>query len=298
MKKFYNCGIDTICLIVDTRHSNEEIDRLKTKHPVLKTVNDLSLTKDGVYKKIIFQPSNYIDRTRLLNNGSIFLNCITESLDILEGEVISVNRIDISVDSKKVLDDYKQLARLVVLCAATKKNIRKAFTVKNLFDLKEKTVKLNSDRFVITFYCREDQTHHEAVSRLEIRYQKLSQAKLEVEAENRIKNTIDLFTNLEDTFGKVEKLIIPILIKRYHDEIQSGLLATFSGFMDKYGEFIYTKEIFDEVYRKSGKIGAENKWLEKFRKTRPNALSFNSKNSIKEFSTEIKKNLKEYMKTI
>ncbi|WP_319200086.1 hypothetical protein [uncultured Ilyobacter sp.] len=293
----YNKGIDTICLVVDTKYSEAEITKLRATYPVLATVNKVTITNDGRYKKIVFQPSNYIDRTKLLDNGDLFYQCIKESLAILDGTVISLDRIDIAMDSKEKLNNYKQLARLTILCAASRKNIRKAFTVKNLFDLKEKTVKLSSDRFVMTFYCREDKPLHEAEFRIEIRYQKLSQSDWENEAKEMVGKTIELFTNLEDHVKEVEDVLIPVLIDLYQEEIQEGILLNFSGFMDKYSDFFYTKRIFSEVYKLSELKGNENNWLKKFRKNRPTALSFDSKHSVKQLSSEVRKNLKTYLKT-
>jgi hypothetical protein len=293
----YNKGIDTICLVVDTKYSEAEITKLRATYPVLATVNKVTITNDGRYKKIVFQPSNYIDRTKLLDSGDLFLQCIKESLAILEGTVISLDRIDIALDSKEKLNNYKQQARLTVLCAASRKNIRKAFTVKNLFDLKEKTVKLNSDRFAMTFYCREDKPIHEAEFRIEIRYQKLSQKEWEPETEERVRKIIELFTNLESHVKEVEDILIPVLDDLYREETQGKFLPNFSGFMDKYSEFFYTKRIFSEVYKLSGLKGSENKWLEKFRNNRSNALKFGSSRSLKELSAEVRKNLKIYLKT-
>ena len=296
-KILYNKGADTLCLVVDTKYSEVEISNLKVIHPVLAAVNKVSLTNDGRYTKIIFQPSNYLDKTRLLNNAGLFIQCIKECLAILDGTVILLDRIDIALDSKKKLNYNKQLARLAVLCVASRKNIRKAFTVKNLFDLKEKTVKLSSDRFVMTFYCREDKQLHEAEFRLEVRYQKLLACNWEAESKKRVKTVIELFNGLEDHVKEVENILIPVLGALYHEEIQGGIIANFSGFMDKYSEFFYTKRIFSEVYKLSGLKGVENNWLKKFRKTRPNTLKFSSTQSLKKLSSEVKTNLKTYLKT-
>jgi hypothetical protein len=43
----YNKGIDTICLVVDTKYSEVEITQLRATYPVLATVNTVSFTKDG-----------------------------------------------------------------------------------------------------------------------------------------------------------------------------------------------------------------------------------------------------------
>lgn len=209
-----------------------------------------------------------------------------------------IDGIDVTFDANEVINSYKKLARLVFLCVSSKKNMKKALAVQDLFDLEEKKIKFNSGSFVTTFHCYETKGAHNNECKLEIRYEILSKLEREKEAKERIKGTIDLFDKLENSVEEFEKEIVPVLLYNYHNEIKNGTLANFTGFMDKYGDYIYTKNIFDGVYEGSELNGSANNWLKKFRKSRPNALKFHSKESVKIFSAEVKRHLRRYIKTL
>lgn len=290
-----NKGIDTICLVVKTTILMKDVEDMRKQKKVLNSINEITPTKDGKYKKIIFQPSNYLDRTQILDDKSLFYQCVEECLELINGEVIELDRVDIAMDSSKSLDGYKKFARLVILSLAHQHNITRAFTVKNLFDLNEKTVKLKSSRYEVTFYCREDKKHHQAESRMEIRYLRVEKENWKDCIEKKIEKTILDFKGIATSLDELEKVLSEVMRRKYLKELSIGKVSNLTDFTVKYSDFIYTKKIFDEIYQEAGYIGNSNKWLSNFKSTRRNGISFISKSNLDKLSKEVNKNLKSYL---
>lgn len=289
---FFNQGPDSASLVIETPYTREEILHLRSVHPILKSIIKVEIDKFKNIKSV-FQVSKFIDNTRLVNDTELFIQYVEKCLKVLKARVLHLERIDIALDSRNKLNIYKKLARLIVLCVAQKKSISTAFRVENLMDLKEKTVKLRSDKFEMTFYSREDKVLHSAESRLEIRYKREVEEKWQSQIRNRIKESSGLFTRLDIELKTVERIIVRALSEEYKTLVKGGLIRNFTDFIVKREDFIYTKTIFDELYKISGLKGNSNNWLNDHRSIRKGALKFISSRDVNYFSSKAKTNLKQ-----
>ncbi|UUV20007.1 hypothetical protein NRK67_16855 (plasmid) [Fusobacteria bacterium ZRK30] len=289
---FFNQGPDTASLVIETPYTRDTILSLRSEHPMLKSIIKVQINKFGNIK-LVFQVSKFVDNTRLVNDVELFIEYVEKCLKILKAKVLHLERIDIALDSRNKLNNYKKLARLIVLCVAQKKRIRTAFRVENLTDLEEKTVKLRSDKFEMTFYSREDRGIHSAKSRLEMRYKREVEEKWKSQIRNRIKESTGLFTRLNIELKTVERIIVRALSEEYKTFIEEGIIRSFTDYIVKREGFIYTKTIFDELYKISGLKGNSNNWLKDHRSTRKGALNFISFRDVNDFSSKAKAKLKQ-----
>lgn len=238
--------------------------------------------------------------TRLVLRGLCGLSSIKEILEYtyeLEGnlkESVEVVRVDIGADSKQYLRNNVNLARLFLECLniVRRKDNGDIFkTIKGIE--KEGNIKLSSGRIETTFYSSVDK-NREYNTRLENRNKDIrsQQANKEI-LENEIKKYIQEIKGLELLVEKVEDKYIHELTNLYHATIEKKYrtFSEFVAFADGQG-YIMTSNILKGLMAKVGlKIGYK-KFVENFRKTRKETLSFITKTELKKFIKDLEKKLK------
>lgn len=283
-------GIDTIGVAVDTEISLDEIlcmDGVVEKHT--------KILKDN-RKYIALKPSEVFEKGQYLSSMDEVEQIIESVKAILQVDICAIMRIDFAIDMlNKIKASEKLYSLYLELLAVERKQEMMYKTIKQV--CKTGNLKIRSGRTMTTIYDCSDKNRR-ANTRIENKNLDLESSygdkdfskKLELVVKKHLKE----LNKLEELMYQVEERYVNILKRQYDEEINGGLICSFTDFVVKYEKNILTSEILKQLHEYSGLKGTSKNWLSTYRKTR--SLELITKKEIREFVGGMKKQYKEILK--
>ncbi|MGL4425441.1 MAG: hypothetical protein ACRCTC_04210 [Cetobacterium sp.] len=278
-------------------------------------IDTIQLELVGLYKKelqdlkcILSDKTTYTanNNTRIVIKANIelsSLNSVLASIELLMNEIQcerwQIVRVDIACDSIDKLECNMTTARMFLECLSVvrrKENLKVYKTIKGIEEVGN--LKISSKRTATTIYSCLDKLRL-ANTRIENRSHDI---RSEEEARKilikELEKYIEEIDSLHIAFEKVEEKYIEELTQLYHKTINKKYkgFTEFVSFADSQG-YLLTANILKELIKKVGMQIGYKKFVENFRKTRKEVLSFTSKNDLKNLSKEMKKVLKKTVKS-
>lgn len=223
------------------------------------------------------------------------LRMLLSKLTVKNYNEIDIVRRDIAIDFNfDYVTNFKKSLYLFDLLTVNTTPNKKWFTT-NLGTLEPNSIKLDTSKFQISFYNKEEESHSKA--EYKTRYEFRFKARKGIDIDKSINDLIKKIEDLPSKVNLVNEKMIDRLIKHYIIKKAKRPKLTFSSFVDEYDRFIYNREILQALYKKSGLKGSFNVWLKKYKQTRnDNFILLSNREIISRFGIveEMKRALKEY----
>lgn len=295
-KNFLNCkgGVDTIGILFNT---DIEIDNIKGLNGVLDKYTAITGKNEII---IVIKPSRSI-------NGGVELTDVKETLAFIEEIKIQfglnngiLKRIDFAVDLKEEFESNKKLFRLLLECLNLKRNSGGMYETKKpvLENRSTGNFKIMSKRNQTTIYNSSDKNRI-SETRYENRILDIQTAEeIKKRMLYELKKHIKELEKLEDLVPVVENYYINYLLGEYNKGINKNF-RTFTEFIAwaDYEGLILTENILKELMKNIDIKIRFKIFCNKFRLLRPNTLRFTNKTEIKKTLINLKKALKNLIKT-
>lgn len=279
------------------------IDTLETKEPISNRCNLDNLDIKGIethFSKDMniitkYNPNNFdynYSKEYKLSKTIEDLNKMQEALTIIDTNMIDIRRIDIATDLNVNFDDISKFLDLVHRCIRAKEKEGMAWSNVTETDLKASNyLYRNRFKLEIEFYNKhKENPKANYPTRMEIRFLRISSKDFKL----HINNSIALWKFMPNNLEDIEQQMIELLKARWIEErtINPGL--TFSTFVYKYSNYIYTQNILKSLYNETGLKRDFRYWLQDYKKKY--SITFYTKSDLNNFSKNVVKSLKEYAK--
>lgn len=220
-------------------------------------------------------------------------NKMQDILTVINKDQVAFRRIDIATDISTDFDKISKFLDLVHKCIRAKEKDGKAWSNIDETDLNTSNyLYRNRFKLEIEFYNKKKESNNKAnyPTRLEIRFLRISSKDFKL----HIDNAISLWKSMPLNLEQVEQQMSGILIDKWRQEKRLNPKLRFNTFVYKYSKYIYTQNILKTIYSQTELKRSFKSWLQDYRKTY--SIEFYTKTNLNQFSKEIIKSLKNYLK--
>lgn len=284
--KITDTGIDTIQAIVEGK-----IDKDKINNRAILS-KEIRYTLEDNTKLPIIVSLQFGDVRKLSTVDETH-----EVLEELEG-LLGLDRLDIAVDFMELLEEKKNLFRMILECYARQKKFKTDVfkTVKGI--AVTGNMKISNNRTELTIYNHTDKVERLGNSRMEIhnkdlRIEQITKKVIREKIENYIKELKEMLKFQ----GQVEREYIEELARKY-EETKGISFINFSEFIawaDCEG-YILTSGILKGLLKSCGMKITFKSFVQGFKKTRKGTLNFTTEKELKDTVKMIEKELKKCVK--
>lgn len=211
-------------------------------------------------------------------------------LEVIDKEMVELNRLDVAIDSKKDFhNNFKYFLYLFELMAYSDKRADKWYTT-NLNTLKNNTIKQIGRSLEVSFYDKEDESNsrHLYNARMEFRFKRLNKMCFE----DNVQKVLDMLKVVESNVEPLNKNMTIRLCRLYDMEMKENSVRSLSEFVRKFDRYIYTIEIMKGLYEHSDLKGNCTNWIRNFKRT--NSVDFYTNKDIKAYKVDCNKAIREY----
>lgn len=278
---------------IDTLETREPQDNRKTLIFDLKgTESYLNKNMDIVTK---LNPNNFnfgYSKNYKLSETINTIEDMQTALTVIDTNKVNLRRVDISTDLSLEFDEISKFLDLVHKSIRAKEKNGKAWSNLDEADLNTSNyLYRNRFKMEVEFYNKfKENPNANYPTRMEIRFLRISSKDFKLHINNAIALWKAMSNNLED----VEKQMIEILKAKWIEERSINLGLTFSTFVYKYSNYIYTQNILKSLYKETGLTRNFRYWLQDFKKKF--SIEFYTKADLIDFSKNVIKSLKDYAK--
>ncbi|MCS6133267.1 hypothetical protein EXM65_17855 [Clostridium botulinum] len=279
------------------------IDTLETREPVSNRRDITICDIKGIHKnyiindfvKTVYNPNNFnfgYNTEYKLSKTISTLDQMQTVMTVLELDNVEYKRVDIATDISVEFKDISKFLDLIHKCIRAKEKGGKAWD-----NTCEDTLNISNYRFInrslgIEFYDKLKESAGKALypTRMEIRFLRISSKDFKF----HVNNSINLWKAMSNNLDQVENEIVEILKNKWTEEKELSIGLTFTEFVYKWSDKIFTTTILKELYKFSGLKGSYKSWLQRYRSN--HHIEFYSKNNLRIFSKNIIESLKDYLK--
>lgn len=214
------------------------------------------------------------------------------ALTVIDADKVNMRRIDIATDLSLEFDSISKFLDLIHKSIRAKEKEGKAWSNLDEIDLNTSNYMYrNRFKLEIEFYNKHKENHKANYpTRMEIRFLRISSKDFKL----HINNAIALWKAMPNNLADVEQQMIDILKSRWIEERSSNPGLTFSTFVYKYSNNIYTQNILKALYKETGLTRDFRYWLQDYKKKYN--IDFYTKADLINFSKNVIKSLKDYAK--
>lgn len=214
------------------------------------------------------------------------------ALSVVNADKVNFKRIDIATDLSLNFDDISKFLDLTHKCIRAKEKEGKAWSNLDETDLNTSNyLYRNRFKMEVEFYNKlKENPNANYPTRMEIRFLRISSKDFKL----HINNAITLWKAMPNNLKDVEQQAIKLLKTKWLEEraLNNGL--TFSTFVYKYSDYIYTQNILKALYKETGLKSDFRYWIKDYKKKFH--IEFYTKTDLIEFSKNVIKSLKDYVK--
>ena len=285
--------IDTIQVTV-SQCNIKDLEIFKERLVAFNYLRELSIIEHEDIKAYTF----IINVHRLHNYNCIihlvkFKKVIYDIMNCLELENIEnfqLNRVDIAIDIDL---DFKENVKLLLFLfdlVTVEENKSSTWITLSKNNLKKNTINLKRRDLDICFYDKADESNNKHVygTRLEFRFKRLQ----DNDFKKHINKLINKLINIEKNIELVEKQQVELLFELWNEERKQ--IQSFSEFVRKYKDYIYTRNILKVLYEESGHVGSFTNWFREFKRANHIGFTLNTKKDILTYKNIIIKAIKRY----
>lgn len=214
------------------------------------------------------------------------------ALTVIDTDKVNMRRIDIATDISKNFDDISKFLDLTHKCIRFKEKEGKAWSNIDEIDLNTSNyLYRNRFKLEIEFYNKlKENPKANFPTRMEIRFLRISSKDLKL----HINNAVLVWKAMPNNLSDVEVQMIDILKSKWIEERSLNPGLTFSTFVYKYSNNIYTQNILKALYKETGLTRDFRYWLQDYKKKYN--IEFYTKADLINFSKNVIKSLKDYAK--